>query len=107
MPIFDVARFTDPALLKDILLPRIDLQLKWHRLRELEIDQKTEIPALSKLNKAQKAEEIVAAVGRWIPRVEAGEVPLMGHQLNKPVEPESKMLEYEDDEEDARYGDKD
>ncbi|KAJ7192521.1 hypothetical protein GGX14DRAFT_578086 [Mycena pura] len=62
VPVFDVTRFTDPAMLKEILVPQRDLQLKWHRLRECEMDKKTEIPPLSKLKKQQKAELIVAAV---------------------------------------------
>jgi hypothetical protein len=62
---------------------------------------------LSELNEAQKAEQIVAAVGRLMPRVEAGEVPMMGNHLDKPLEPEGKILEAEDDEEDAGYGNRD
>jgi hypothetical protein len=85
VPIFDI-RFTDPGMLKEILVPQLDLQLKWHRLRELEMDKKTQIPPLSKLKKQQKAELIVAAVGRWRPQVDAGEVPLMGFQSSEPLE---------------------
>ncbi|KAJ7767857.1 hypothetical protein DFH07DRAFT_915471 [Mycena maculata] len=81
VPIFDISQFTDPAKLKEILVPKLDLQLKWHRLRELEMDKKTEIPPLSKLKKPQKGELIVAAVGCWMARVDSGEVPLMGRQL--------------------------
>ncbi|KAJ7851424.1 hypothetical protein B0H14DRAFT_2581448 [Mycena olivaceomarginata] len=34
-PVFDITQFTDPGMLKEILVPQLDLQLKWHRLREL------------------------------------------------------------------------
>ncbi|KAJ7770375.1 hypothetical protein B0H14DRAFT_2632599 [Mycena olivaceomarginata] len=33
--VFDITQFTDPGMLKEILVPQLDLQLKWHRLREL------------------------------------------------------------------------
>ncbi|KAJ6569910.1 hypothetical protein B0H10DRAFT_1964924 [Mycena sp. CBHHK59/15] len=60
-----------------------------------------EIPALSKLNKTQKAEVIVAALGRWLPRVESGEVPQLGHQVPEPLELEEKIVEPEEEEDDA------
>ncbi|KAJ7229519.1 hypothetical protein B0H12DRAFT_1077434 [Mycena haematopus] len=107
VPIFDVSRFTDPAMLKDIRLPQIDLQLKWHRLRELEMDKKTEIPPLSKLKKSEKAELVVAAVGRWMRRVDAGEVPLMGIQLSHPVQEENLEVEEDEEDDDAGYGERD
>ncbi|KAJ7853934.1 hypothetical protein B0H14DRAFT_2580115 [Mycena olivaceomarginata] len=93
VPIFDVSQFTDPAMLKEVRLPRIDLQLKWHRLRELEMDKKTEIPPLSKLKKQEKAELVIAAVGRWMRRVDAGEVPLMSLQLAQAVGEETIGVE--------------
>ncbi|KAJ7200835.1 hypothetical protein GGX14DRAFT_571839 [Mycena pura] len=85
IPIFDIACFEDPVMLKKILLPQIDLQLKWHRLRELETNKKTEIPALSKMSKKQKPEILMATIRRWITQVNAGQVHLMGPQLSQPV----------------------
>ncbi|KAJ7198250.1 hypothetical protein GGX14DRAFT_401966 [Mycena pura] len=105
--IFDITCFEDPVMLKKIPLPQIDLQLKWHRLRELETNKKTEIPALSKMNKKQKAEILVAAIRRWITRVNAGQVHLMGQQLSQPVLSEEMALESDEDEDDAAYEDKD
>ncbi|KAF7349788.1 hypothetical protein MVEN_01278800 [Mycena venus] len=106
VPIFDVSRFTDPTRLKDILVPQIDLQLKWHRLRELELDKKTEIPPFSKLKKQQKAEVIAAAVARWMRRVDAGEVPVMGLQAEQPRKEEQVAEETDEEEEDVGYGEK-
>ncbi|KAJ7358185.1 hypothetical protein DFH08DRAFT_802029 [Mycena albidolilacea] len=106
VPVFDIARFTDPEMLKEILIPQLDLQLKWHRLRELEMDKKTEIPPLSKLKKQQKAELIVAAVGRWRRRVDTGEVPLMGFQSSEPLEEDRLVVEPDNEEDDAGYGDR-
>ncbi|KAJ7430596.1 hypothetical protein FB451DRAFT_1495825 [Mycena latifolia] len=101
VPVFDIARFTDPGMLKEILAPQLDLQLKWHRLREFEMDKKTEIPPLSRLKKQQKAELIVAAVVRWKCRVDAGEVPLMGFQSSEPVEEDRVIVEPDNEEDDA------
>ncbi|KAJ7325748.1 hypothetical protein DFH08DRAFT_968400 [Mycena albidolilacea] len=106
VPVFDIARFTDPGMLKEILVPQLDLQLKWHRLRELEMDKKTEIPPLSKLKKQQKAELIVTAVGRWRRRVDTGEVPLMGFQSSEPLEEDRLVVEPDNEEDDAGYGDR-
>lgn len=55
----------------------MDLQLRWHRLREMETDKKTEVLAVSKLkNKSEKAAALVAALECWLPKVWAGEVAL-------------------------------
>jgi hypothetical protein len=91
---------------KKILVLQLDLQLKWHRLREFEMDKKTEIPPLSKLKKQQKAELIVAAVVHWKHRVDAGEVPLMGFQSSEPVEEDRVIVEPDNEEDDAGYGDR-
>ncbi|KAJ7703412.1 hypothetical protein B0H16DRAFT_1347152 [Mycena metata] len=107
VPIFDASRFTDPARLKEILVPQLDLQLKWHRLRELEVDKKTEIPALSKLKKNQKADLIVAAIGRWMPRVSTGEVLLMGPEVPQTAEEGEEGVEPDEEEDDAGYGEQD
>ncbi|KAJ7433366.1 hypothetical protein FB451DRAFT_1380375 [Mycena latifolia] len=104
--VFDAARFTDPGMLKEILVPQLDLQLKWHRLREFEMDKRTKIPLLSRLKKQQKAELIVAAVVRWKRRVDAGEVPLMGFQSSEPVEEDRVIVEPDNEEDDAGYGDR-
>ena len=106
-PIFDITRFTDPAALKDIPKPVLELQLKWHRLRELETDKKSEVPAISKLNKGPMAEAIVAALGRWLPRVASGEVPRLGRPVAVPVDAEEKRVESDEEEDDAGYGERD
>ncbi|KAJ7662048.1 hypothetical protein DFH06DRAFT_987532 [Mycena polygramma] len=106
VPIFDTVRFTDSSMLKDIHVPQIDLQLKWHRLRELEMDKKSDIGGISKLNKQQKADAVVAAIGRWMVRVEAGDVPLMGNQVAEPLKPDETAVEDEEEEEDAGYGER-
>ncbi|KAJ7494006.1 hypothetical protein FB451DRAFT_1020393 [Mycena latifolia] len=97
-PIFNIERFTDAAALKDISGADLTLQCKWHRLRELETDKKTQVPALSSLNKSQKAEVIVAALGRWLPQVESGEVPRLGRQVLEPLEPKEDVVEPEEEE---------
>ncbi|KAJ6609330.1 hypothetical protein B0H10DRAFT_1954662 [Mycena sp. CBHHK59/15] len=99
--IFDILQFMDSATLKDIHMPQINLQLKWHRLQELETDEKTQILVLSKLNKTQTAEVIVAALGCWLPRVKSREVPQLGHQVPEPLVSEEKIVELEEEEEDA------
>ncbi|KAJ7620143.1 hypothetical protein FB45DRAFT_745577 [Roridomyces roridus] len=76
--IFDVERFRDAASLKKITVAVIDLQLKWHRSREIMVNEKTEIPALSKFKKQQKVDVLIAALERWNPRVAAGEFPQRG-----------------------------
>ncbi|KAJ7761750.1 hypothetical protein B0H16DRAFT_1688379 [Mycena metata] len=107
VPIFDISRFTDEISLKSIHVPQIDLQLKWHRLREIETDKKSEVPALSKLNKKQKADLIVAALERWLPRVDAGEVPRMGRAVPVALDEEEIPAEPEEEEDDAGYGERD
>ncbi|KAK6977083.1 hypothetical protein R3P38DRAFT_2810654 [Favolaschia claudopus] len=90
---------------KKITVPQIDLQLKWHRLREVETDKKTEIPSTSKLKKAEKAEVLVAAIRRWMPRVEAGEVQLMGKGNTEAPEEQNETIESDDEEDEVGYGD--
>ncbi|KAK7012446.1 hypothetical protein R3P38DRAFT_3209736 [Favolaschia claudopus] len=106
-PIFDVARFTDPEQLKAFTVPQIELQIKWFRLRELETDKKTEIPAISKLKKAEKAEVLVAAIRRWMGRVDGGEVALMGTLAQQTMADEDEVIETDDEDDDAGYGDRD
>lgn len=106
-PIFAIQRFKDPKSLDDMRKDALELQCKWHRLRELEIDKKTEIPPLSKLKKAELADVIVAALARWLPRIKSGEVPKMGFQLPGGVELEETVLEREEEEDDAGYGERD
>ncbi|KAJ7123039.1 hypothetical protein C8R44DRAFT_735645 [Mycena epipterygia] len=45
-PIFFIEQFTNPTSLEDMQKPALNLQCKWHHLREIEVD-KTEIPPLS------------------------------------------------------------
>jgi len=106
-PIFAIQRFKDPKSLDDMRKDALELQCKWHRLREPEIDKKTEIPPLSKLKKAELADVIVAALARWLPRIKSGEVPKMGLQLPGGVELEETVLEREEEEDDAGYGERD
>ncbi|KAJ6614655.1 hypothetical protein B0H10DRAFT_1950479 [Mycena sp. CBHHK59/15] len=80
---------------------------QWKCTKELETDKKTQIPALFKLSKTQKAEVIVAALGCWLPRVESGEVPQLGHQVPEPLEPKEKIVELEEEKNDAGYEDQD
>jgi hypothetical protein len=61
---------------------------------------------LSKLKKQQKAELVVAAVGRWRRRVDTGEVPLMGFQSSEPLEEDRLVVEPDNEEDDAGYGDR-
>ncbi|KAJ7144105.1 hypothetical protein C8R44DRAFT_865099 [Mycena epipterygia] len=94
-PILDISRFEDPLSLRDIHKTKIELQLKWHRLRELETDKKTEVPPLSKLSKSQMVELIIDALKRWLPRVDSGEVPRLGKQGPMALEPEAEVIEPE------------
>ncbi|KAJ7753967.1 hypothetical protein DFH07DRAFT_773983 [Mycena maculata] len=105
--IFDIARFTDPESLKEISAVDITLQCKWHCLREMETDKKTEVPALSKLKKAEKAEVIVAALEWWLPRVRSGEVPQLGHPVSGALGPGEEEVEPEEEEYGAGYGERD
>ncbi|KAK7008427.1 hypothetical protein R3P38DRAFT_3210636 [Favolaschia claudopus] len=104
-PIWDTTRFTDPAQCKKITVPQIDLQHKWHRLREVETDKKIEIPSTSKLKKAEKAEVLVGAIRRWMSRVEAGEVQLMGKGNTEAPEEQNETIESDDEEDEVGYGD--
>ncbi|KAJ6529797.1 hypothetical protein B0H19DRAFT_1082901 [Mycena capillaripes] len=53
---------------------------------------------LSKLNKKQKAEVVLAAIERWMACVNAWEVPLNGNQLPEPLECEESVVESDEDE---------
>lgn len=55
----------------------MDLQLRWHQLREMESDKTTEVLAPYKLkNKAEKAAALVVDLEGCLQRVASGEVPL-------------------------------
>ncbi|KAJ6553381.1 hypothetical protein B0H19DRAFT_1263760 [Mycena capillaripes] len=86
------------ALLTTLPMNEIILQLKLHRFRELEMDKETKITGLSKLNKKQKAEVVLAAIERWMACVNAGEVPLKDNQLPEPLECEESVVESDEDE---------
>ncbi|KAJ7744443.1 hypothetical protein DFH07DRAFT_777019 [Mycena maculata] len=102
--IFDVDRFQDPDDLRKIIVEHIDLQLKWHRSREILADTKPEIPATSKLNKSAKVEIIIAALERWNPWVEVQEFP-QGGPLHPPEDGDDSKIESESEEEDIGYRD--
>ncbi|KAJ7142722.1 hypothetical protein C8R44DRAFT_726053 [Mycena epipterygia] len=106
-PILDISQFQDPSSLKDILKTQIILQLKWHRLQELETDKKTEVPPLSKLNKPQMVELVIATLERWLPRVESGEVLRLGRQVPVTFDPEEEIIELEAEDDDAGSGEQD
>jgi hypothetical protein len=65
-PILDISKFTKPAALKKILKKDLEIQYKWHRLRELEAGNYTEIPPIFKMTKEQLANVIVPAVQRLL-----------------------------------------
>ncbi|KAJ6554807.1 hypothetical protein B0H19DRAFT_1072154 [Mycena capillaripes] len=50
------------------------------------MDKETKITGLSKLNKKQKAEVVLAAIEHWMACFNAGEVPLNDNQLPEPLE---------------------
>ncbi|KAJ7908522.1 hypothetical protein B0H13DRAFT_1617392 [Mycena leptocephala] len=105
--IFQISRFQDATSIKEIKVVEMDLQLRWHRLREMETDKKTEVPAPSTLkNKAAKAAALVAALERWLPRVRAGEVKLRGLSDAEPKFVEETAVEapIESDEEEEEVG---
>ncbi|KAJ7484589.1 hypothetical protein FB451DRAFT_1169635 [Mycena latifolia] len=106
--IFDISRFQDVDSIRKIKGPEMDLQIRWHRLRELETDKKTEVPAPYKLkNKTEKAAVLVAALERWLLRVQAGEFLLRGLQVIEPEIPEEAPIESDNEEEEVGYGEQD
>ncbi|KAJ7432104.1 hypothetical protein B0H11DRAFT_1890622 [Mycena galericulata] len=102
--IFDVERFRATESLRDIHLDHINLQIKWHRSREILVDAKSDIPPLSKLNKNAKVDVLIAALERWNRRVSAGEFPQMGPPCPV-VEGETSEIESGNEEEEIGYRD--
>ncbi|KAJ7093409.1 hypothetical protein B0H15DRAFT_905275 [Mycena belliarum] len=101
--VFDVGLFQDPVTLRDITVSAIDLQLKWHRSREMLVDGKTQIPPLSKLTKQPKVELLIAALMRWNARVALGEFPQSGPR-EPDVEGDAAEIESGSEEEEMGYG---
>lgn len=73
-PIADHTILEDSARLKKINVAEITLQLRWYESREMKFDKKTEILALSKLNKQQKVDILLVAIKRRNQRIEEGEI---------------------------------
>ncbi|KAJ6605751.1 hypothetical protein B0H10DRAFT_2228904 [Mycena sp. CBHHK59/15] len=81
-----------------------DSSLSFSLISDLSIDKKSEIPPLSKIKKPQQVELLIAALTRWLARVEAGETPLMGKQVLADETIEEETIESDNEEEDACRG---
>ncbi|KAJ7933518.1 hypothetical protein B0H13DRAFT_2306626 [Mycena leptocephala] len=104
-PMFDIGVFRDPELVKGVHVPKIDLQLKWHPSREMEIGEKTQIPAFSHLSKTGKVELLITALERWNARVAAGESFQNGPVAIRSASQEEEPIKDELQEYDIGYGD--